>query len=129
MLSFFFFSSRRRHTRWPRDWSSDVCSSDLAHGRARRHVRCALLLAFHLKIGAGERERRERQTEEEPDEFGYEAAEVSEVQWIGSVDPTLVGREIGRALRAEHAAVARIEPYACGAIADQNRIVIAVNVH
>src|SRR6266508_4802747 len=29
MLFFFFFSSRRRHTRWPRDWSSDVCSSDL----------------------------------------------------------------------------------------------------
>src|SRR6266702_6945538 len=29
---FFFFSSRRRHTRWPRDWSSDVCSSDLASG-------------------------------------------------------------------------------------------------
>src|SRR5439155_9514644 len=28
-LFFFFFSSRRRHTRWPRDWSSDVCSSDL----------------------------------------------------------------------------------------------------
>src|SRR5437870_6938617 len=28
-LMFFFFSSRRRHTRWPRDWSSDVCSSDL----------------------------------------------------------------------------------------------------
>src|SRR5215510_5501260 len=27
----FFFSSRRRHTRWPRDWSSDVCSSDLAY--------------------------------------------------------------------------------------------------
>src|SRR5690625_4250503 len=24
-----FLSSRRRHTRWPRDWSSDVCSSDL----------------------------------------------------------------------------------------------------
>src|SRR5690625_5631305 len=24
-----FFTSRRRHTRWPRDWSSDVCSSDL----------------------------------------------------------------------------------------------------
>src|SRR5690606_4024396 len=30
---FFFFSSRRRHTRFSRDWSSDVCSSDLAgHG-------------------------------------------------------------------------------------------------
>src|SRR5690625_7922367 len=32
--SAFFFSSRRRHTRWPRDWSSDVCSSDL--GEAAR---------------------------------------------------------------------------------------------
>src|SRR5690625_3281761 len=30
LLFLFFFSSRRRHTRWPRDWSSDVCSSDLA---------------------------------------------------------------------------------------------------
>src|SRR5690606_40865555 len=31
----FFFSSRRRHTRFSRDWSSDVCSSDLAadHGK------------------------------------------------------------------------------------------------
>src|SRR6266508_160033 len=36
MIVFFFFSSRRRHTRWPRDWSSDVCSSDL--DRAGRDV-------------------------------------------------------------------------------------------
>src|SRR5699024_11441462 len=28
----FFFSSRRRHTRSKRDWSSDVCSSDLGRG-------------------------------------------------------------------------------------------------
>src|SRR5690348_15394530 len=28
-LAVFFFSSRRRHTRWTGDWSSDVCSSDL----------------------------------------------------------------------------------------------------
>src|SRR3712207_9527136 len=27
----FFFSSRRRHTRYWRDWSSDVCSADLFH--------------------------------------------------------------------------------------------------
>src|SRR2546429_9954391 len=32
MSNFFFFSSRRRHTRCSRDWSSDVCSSDLAPG-------------------------------------------------------------------------------------------------
>src|SRR5690606_41113795 len=40
---FFFFSSRRRHTRFSRDWSSDVCSSDLGHahrpGIWRRHGR------------------------------------------------------------------------------------------
>src|SRR5713226_9691071 len=30
MVFFFFFSSRRRHTIWTGDWSSDVCSSDLA---------------------------------------------------------------------------------------------------
>src|SRR5438046_4686797 len=34
-LSFFFFSSRRRHTRLVSDWSSDVCSSDLRPARAR----------------------------------------------------------------------------------------------
>src|SRR5256886_4959045 len=30
-ILFFFFSSRRRHTRFDCDWSSDVCSSDLAN--------------------------------------------------------------------------------------------------
>src|SRR3989449_9017821 len=30
IIIFFFFSSRRRHTRCSRDWSSDVCSSDLS---------------------------------------------------------------------------------------------------
>src|SRR5699024_11882745 len=36
LVVFFFFSSRRRHTRSKRDWSSDVCSSDL----------CLLILSF-----------------------------------------------------------------------------------
>src|SRR3712207_7457252 len=31
MIFLFFFSSRRRHTRYWRDWSSDVCSSDLTY--------------------------------------------------------------------------------------------------
>src|SRR5687768_17811896 len=35
---FFFFSSRRRHTRCSRDWSSDVCSSDLARQAIRRRI-------------------------------------------------------------------------------------------
>src|SRR6266550_7731256 len=40
LYSFFFFSSRRRHTRCSRDWSSDVCSSDLilTPNEARKRV-------------------------------------------------------------------------------------------
>src|SRR5207248_6037984 len=36
---FFFFSSRRRHTRSYGDWSSDVCSSDLMEGLAELRVK------------------------------------------------------------------------------------------
>src|SRR6266478_4469304 len=36
-MFFFFFSSRRRHTRFDCDWSSDVCSSDLAADEAVAH--------------------------------------------------------------------------------------------
>src|SRR3712207_8763438 len=45
----FFFSSRRRHTRYWRDWSSDVCSSDL-YALGIRHVgeRTAGILAHEL---------------------------------------------------------------------------------
>src|SRR5438876_10392375 len=40
MLCFvFFFSSRRRHTRWTGDWSSDVCSSDLTRMRFVHRLR------------------------------------------------------------------------------------------
>src|SRR3712207_3883732 len=35
LVCFFFFSSRRRHTRYWRDWSSDVCSSDLRQAVTR----------------------------------------------------------------------------------------------
>src|SRR2546422_4749020 len=38
-IFFFFFSSRRRHTRCSRDWSSDVCSSDLPLPRSSTNAR------------------------------------------------------------------------------------------
>src|SRR5690606_40195548 len=38
LLFCFFFSSRRRHTRFSRDWSSDVCSSDLPGSPQTRPV-------------------------------------------------------------------------------------------
>src|SRR2546426_3498483 len=37
-MYFFFFSSRRRHTRLQGDWSSDVCSSDLLDGRTKVNI-------------------------------------------------------------------------------------------
>src|SRR5690606_24107783 len=60
----FFFSSRRRHTRFSRDWSSDVCSSDLDLLAALRHHDVMILaadwqagnvqaaLAYHLGLDA-----------------------------------------------------------------------------
>src|SRR3712207_1165617 len=60
---FFFFSSRRRHTRYWRDWSSDVCSSDLVAAGAGDHHRLhgLVLLAGPEEVGelavAVERER------------------------------------------------------------------------
>src|SRR6185369_7557179 len=44
-LDFFFFSSRRRHTRFKCDWSSDVCSSDLPKSRASLVLLMMALLA------------------------------------------------------------------------------------
>src|SRR5258707_2749841 len=67
LVEFVFFSSRRRHTRYWRDWSSDVCSSDLAladrrrtpgaPGRARNRYRRTLPLwlpqdSFHMLVSA-----------------------------------------------------------------------------
>src|SRR3712207_8028720 len=43
---FFFFSSRRRHTRYWRDWSSDVCSSDLQ----RKKIFMSFAMAAHTKV-------------------------------------------------------------------------------
>src|SRR5690625_5390259 len=48
----FFFSSRRRHTRWPRDWSSDVCSSDLAVDRAGTQLQAVDRVSYGLEEAA-----------------------------------------------------------------------------
>src|SRR6266478_10224397 len=54
MFIFFFFSSRRRHTRFDCDWSSDVCSSDLVlvNGALRRRTPDgAALLRLLMTLG------------------------------------------------------------------------------
>src|SRR5699024_11936558 len=48
----FFYSSRRRHTISKRDWSSDVCSSDL--DELAFHDELDLLRAYGIERGAGE---------------------------------------------------------------------------
>src|SRR5690625_7186378 len=47
---YFFFSSRRRHTRWPRDWSSDVCSSDLQFRKVISAVSSSQWANLRLRI-------------------------------------------------------------------------------
>src|SRR2546422_8224553 len=53
VMLFFFFSSRRRHTRCSRDWSSDVCSSDLVPGvvRERRYTGAAAFYLVETELG------------------------------------------------------------------------------
>src|SRR5690606_39881703 len=51
--SLFFFSSRRRHTRFSRDWSSDVCSSDLLSGMRFRDVTWREIEAYKIYLTKG----------------------------------------------------------------------------
>src|SRR3712207_7471241 len=50
VLSAFFFSSRRRHTRYWRDWSSDVCSSDLLGARLLQGMGAAAIPVLGMAI-------------------------------------------------------------------------------
>src|SRR2546430_13611144 len=94
-LLFFFFSSRRRHTRFDCDWSSDVCSSDLAakvlHRLAslddlRKH---ALRVGEQSPTGIGQGHPPRATNEEVDPEIAFEALKprrqcgLSEVQDLG----------------------------------------------
>src|SRR6266508_2514483 len=71
----FFFSSRRRHTRWPRDWSSDVCSSDLVG----------------LPSGAGEVHLRDGQVGGDRDDFEGALDVVEVAADLAESDPLILG--------------------------------------
>src|SRR5690606_40998549 len=60
-LDVFFFSSRRRHTRFSRDWSSDVCSSDLARERQLGRVGYRVAAPHALFRNPGQRADVERE--------------------------------------------------------------------
>src|SRR5581483_1407269 len=52
-MFFFFFSSRRRHTRYWRDWSSDVCSSDLGRVAGTSWILFGLIVLQVVLIEVG----------------------------------------------------------------------------
>src|SRR6266581_2354867 len=53
VVFFFFFSSRRRHTRWTGDWSSDVCSSDLAISPEALTAKSQMIRSWRLHMRTG----------------------------------------------------------------------------
>src|SRR5690606_40083785 len=55
LLVSFFFSSRRRHTSFSRDWSSDVCSSDLGRSRKLAASRRTLFRSWFRRETSGVR--------------------------------------------------------------------------
>src|SRR5690606_40937918 len=76
-----FFSSRRRHTRFSRDWSSDVCSSDLKRGLGRKTARIEDLVAHPriLRGGALSHVRMRDQPHHAPLRFGGSRSEERRV--------------------------------------------------
>src|SRR5690606_39409434 len=110
----FFFSSRRRHTRFSRDWSSDVCSSDLAS--EWRTARRMFLPGGFLLDGAG-RSGRQRQTVEVARVVGHQldavlgdahGVGVAEAADLRYVQPWLDGKDHPR---LEYRLVAGVEEW------------------
>src|SRR2546430_5161816 len=81
---FFFFSSRRRHTRFDCDWSSDVCSSDLTREGSDAICRRAYWLGPNLERVA---ERRKPQFVRADLSLGLEP-----IPMLGSREPLEIGR-------------------------------------
>src|SRR5690348_17790234 len=84
----FFFSSRRRHTRWTGDWSSDVCSSDLREpAPAAREVLYRVVAGRECRQGrslvAQWRELEVHLAERHREAVGGHAADRSEERRVG----------------------------------------------
>src|SRR5205085_6883998 len=105
---FFFFSSRRRHTRFDCDWSSDVCSSDLVAPDAQRA----------LEIGCGDGSIADRVTRAYPHVvyLGIDVVPTAGRRYVG--DP---GRATFRSVRSEERRVGKECSLRMAAVADRRK--------
>src|SRR2546429_9895372 len=100
---FFFFSSRRRHTRCSRDWSSDVCSSDL--DAVAWNAEQLVPLLTHLKSDDADVERARTQLVAwDKDMLRSSTAATIYFVWEEKALELLVGSKITGPLAAEYAA-------------------------
>src|SRR5256885_1546196 len=84
---FFFFSSRRRHTRLQGDWSSDVCSSDLQRAR-EAHLALALeeVVAEHLHVGCARAQADKAQAQHGHDHLAAPQGSLGRQQGTGGIE-------------------------------------------
>src|SRR2546429_9554987 len=97
----FFFSSRRRHTRCSRDWSSDVCSSDLTSAKPPRPIR-----RFTSYLGPSARARRSSVVltpcPPVPSGEGERTTARSSVITVGEAEPHAAQKAAPRGISARH---------------------------
>src|SRR2546422_3961383 len=98
---FFFFSSRRRHTRCSRDWSSDVCSSDLIERLKKAEQRSIPEWFDYHSVSGLSREMQEKLVKIRPRTLGH----ASRIPGVTPAAVSLVNVYIEiQARRREHAA-------------------------
>src|SRR5690606_40187983 len=96
-LLYFFFSSRRRHTRFSRDWSSDVCSSDLYRSREYNLYLTLSNDKLKLKDFDSDRNQFEKQKEIELQKFIYG---FSENEYLKLLEDRSEERRVGKESRS-----------------------------
>src|SRR3989442_9498311 len=125
-VSFFFFSSRRRHTRCGRDWSSDVCSSDLRRrSPSSAEITYGSIPALEKEIAAveqrlGQIQKKSKYLKEEVD-----AEDIAEIvaKWTGIPVAKMLESERERLTKLEDELAHRVigQPEALAAVANAVR--------
>src|SRR5690606_39834218 len=106
---FFFFSSRRRHTRFSRDWSSDVCSSDLGDGIPYYSARATMGTFETLQPWFVDSWRRQKERCQETLTALYATDPAAVLDYAQRSEERRVGKEGGAGREAYHRTTKRRE--------------------